>query len=730
MKQHRAIWLNKFAQKFRKESRVLLTAVGVAGCVVFVRLTGLMQVWELALLDQSFRLRPLEPVDKRIVVVGIDESDLRQVGQWPIPDTVLARLLKSLKTYEPRAIGLDLYRDLPVSPGHNELTQVYATTPNLIGIRKIGDRVDPGVPSPPMLESQNQIGFNNLVSDLDGKVRRGLLYWKAEGKQHQSFALKLSLLYLQAKGIKPTPAAVDSRYLQLGKGVFRILEPNDGAYINVEALGYQFLANPRGPANRFVHVSLSDVLEGRVPKEVLHDRIVLIGSTAVSLKDFFYSSYSGGFFGSASPEQVSGVELQANFISQILSSAIDGRPMLQVWSDPAEWLWIVLWSWIGAALSWRLRSPLQSSLAILSAGAGLALFCFVAFLGGWWLPLLPAGLALITSSVAIIAHIAHLEEELKRSKEFLNTIINKIPDPIFVKDSQHRWVVLNEAFCRFLGYSLDELLEKTDYAVFPDHEAEIFRKQDQQVFATAREQENEEAFTDRSGMTHQIATKRSLHKDAAGNVFLVGVIRDITERKRMEEELKRTAAELSRSNEELMRSASHLQHQATHDSLTGLPNRKLFHDRLSQAVEWAAINSQFVALLFLDLDGFKQINDSLGHDIGDLLLKAVAHRLTGCLRGSDTVSRLGGDEFTVILPAIPSLQDATRVADKILATLTNPFALEGHTIFVTTSIGISLYPDDSTDVDALIKAADSAMYLAKQLGKNRYSLAASQAAAS
>ncbi|MBM0741494.1 GGDEF domain-containing protein [Phormidium sp. CLA17] len=125
-------------------------------------------------------------------------------------------------------------------------------------------------------------------------------------------------------------------------------------------------------------------------------------------------------------------------------------------------------------------------------------------------------------------------------------------------------------------------------------------------------------------------------------------------------------------------------------------------------------------MLSVAIDGFKQINDTKGHDIGDLLLRAVARRLTGCLRGSDTVARLGGDEFTVILPGIPSAQDATRVATKLLNTLAKPFELEGHLISITSSVGISLYPHQASDLETLLKEADSAMYRAKQSGKGRY----------
>jgi diguanylate cyclase (GGDEF)-like protein/PAS domain S-box-containing protein len=713
----------KLAQTLGGGSRVLLTSVGVAGCVILLRLSGFLQPWELGTLDQTFQLRPAEPTDDRIVIVGINENDLRQVKQWPISDRLMAQLLQKIQTARPRAIGLDIYRDLPVEPGHNELLATYRTLPHLVGIEQIKDKTSPGVPPPAALNSTNQVGFNNLVFDLDGKVRRGLLFWTADGKDHRSFSLALALLYLQSQNISPQPAQSDPRFLQLGPAVFRRFAAHDGAYVQVDAGGYQYLANLRGGANHFRHVSMSDVLEGRVPPELLRDRIVLVGSTAVSLKDFFYTSYSGGLTGDFTPQPMAGVELQAHLISQIISAATHDRPLLQVWSPLGEWLWILVWAWVGARISWKLGSPRRAGSAILLAAGGLVSICYLAFLRGWWIPLVPPGVAMVASTVGIIAHVIYLQDELKRSKEFLSKIINTIPDPIFVKDQQHRWVVLNQAYCRFLGYSQAELLAKTDTEVFPSHEVQVFRQQDQQVFDHSQELEHEEDFTDRSGKTHQIATKRSLHKDAAGNRFLVGVIRDITERKQMEEELKRTAAELVQSNAELQLSADRMSYLANHDTLTGLPNRKLFQERLGQAIAWAQENGQQVALLFLDLDGFKQINDSFGHDMGDLLLKSVSRRLTGCLRGSDTVSRLGGDEFTVILPAIPTAQDAARVADKILSTLSKPFEIQDHAIDITISIGVSLYPHLADSVESLLKSADTAMYQAKDLGKNRHQFA-------
>ena len=161
-------------------------------------------------------------------------------------------------------------------------------------------------------------------------------------------------------------------------------------------------------------------------------------------------------------------------------------------------------------------------------------------------------------------------------------------------------------------------------------------------------------------------------------------------------------------------------HLAYHDNLTGLPNRQLFYDRLNHAVAHAKRHGYLLGVFFLDLDGFKQINDSLGHEIGDLLLKEVAQRLQGCVRESDTVARLSGDEFTVILENISRKQDAATIAEKILKKLSEPIVLDGNEPIISTSIGISLFPNDGNDTKTLLKQADTAMYRVKCNEKNHY----------
>ncbi len=314
-----SLW-KRLKQWTQQERQVLVTAAGVTGAVIALRLIGILQSSEFAALDQLFRLRPPEPVDDRIVIVEINEKDIQEVGQWPIPDQVMADLLVKLNSYQPRAIGLDIYRDLPVEPGHGEFIKACETIPNLIGIEKLQDKTSLGITPPQVLDQRNQVGFNNVISDADTKVRRSLLYWHIEGKRHTSFALKLALAYLKPEGITPKPAAVNSDYLQLGQGVFHSFQANDGGYVQANRNGYQILVNFRRSTD-FRTVSMVDVLAGRINPNLLRSRIILIGSTAPSLQDFVYTPLSSRLIRESKP--ISRVELHASYVSQILSTALN-----------------------------------------------------------------------------------------------------------------------------------------------------------------------------------------------------------------------------------------------------------------------------------------------------------------------------------------------------------------------------------------------------------------------
>jgi len=197
-------------------------------------------------------------------------------------------------------------------------------------------------------------------------------------------------------------------------------------------------------------------------------------------------------------------------------------------------------------------------------------------------------------------------------------------------------------------------------------------------------------------------------------------------RTQLEERVTQRTSELEESNNQLSQSkkqaetvAKRMEYHAHHDDLTGLPNRILLNDRINTELAHARRQKSMMALLFLDLDRFKVINDSLGHAIGDQLLRVISRRLKNCIRDEDTIARLGGDEFMILLPRITSSSDAGRVGRKITEALVEPVSCNGHELHITTSIGISIYPFDSTDVETLIKNADISMYRAKELGRNK-----------
>ena len=261
-----------------------------------------------------------------------------------------------------------------------------------------------------------------------------------------------------------------------------------------------------------------------------------------------------------------------------------------------------------------------------------------------------------------------------------------------------RWLRVNRSLCEIFGYPQGELLEKS----FQDitHPADLQRDLEhlrRLVAGDVRTYQMEKRYLHKEGHVVWALLSVSLVRDDGGEpLYFVSQVQDIGERKRMEGQLKR---------------------QAFHDSLTGLPNRKLFMDRLWQALgrTWRRSGSK-VAVLFMDLDGFKVINDSLGHEAGDLLLTVVAQRLRRCLRPEDTLARFGGDEFVVLLGDVGDPQEAVRVAERITEELRRPFVLEGRSLFASASIGIGLGDARTKTTDDLLRDADTAMYRAKEAG--------------
>ena len=398
-----------------------MTPALVAAIFVLGQIWGLFRPWEWTVRDQLFRLRPPEPIDSRLVIVAIDEPDIVAVGQWPMPDAVLGELLERIGQGDPAAIGLDLYRDLPVEPGHEELVQVLQTTPNLFGVEKlIGHTVAP----PPALEELGQVGISDLLPDADGKIRRAILSAEdSQGVSRLGLGVMLALHALEQQGIVLELLDPERMHFGLGQARFVPITPEVGDYFSEEIGGYQIPLNYRSQV--FETVTLSEVLSGAVEPEQFRDRIVIIGPLAPSLNDFFYTPYSSNL--TQDPPQMAGAVVHANIVSQTLAAALDGRPLLRLWHRRAVWLWILLWSGLGAVMTGKLLFWARSrghSLGLLAAAitistgvTSLSVITYISFLQGWLTPLVLPSLALSTTSIVIVN--SHHLSELRRANRKL-----------------------------------------------------------------------------------------------------------------------------------------------------------------------------------------------------------------------------------------------------------------------------------------------------------------------
>lgn len=306
-------------------------AGGLSVLTLAVSTTGWLQPLEWFALDQFFQLRASSGSDPRVLIVTIDEPDINYVGEWPIPDAVLADLLLTLSQHEPSGIGLDMYRNLPVGEGQAKLTDAFNITDNLVGVEKVvGQPID----FPSGISNDRQVGMADIVVDDDGRVRRALLAIENDdGSFRYGLATQLVLNYLEQENIYPD--VIDEEHLRLGKATLRRFHKDDGGYANADDGGSQILINYPGGSSWFKTVSMSAVLEGQVPTEQIKDRIVLVGSIATSLNDFFYTPVNR-------TEEMSGVFVHAHIASQLLGAALDGRTLLHGVPFWGEGIWILL----------------------------------------------------------------------------------------------------------------------------------------------------------------------------------------------------------------------------------------------------------------------------------------------------------------------------------------------------------------------------------------------------
>jgi diguanylate cyclase (GGDEF)-like protein/PAS domain S-box-containing protein len=301
------------------------------------------------------------------------------------------------------------------------------------------------------------------------------------------------------------------------------------------------------------------------------------------------------------------------------------------------------------------------------------------------------------------------ERALRAEQALYRAMVDQVPDNLWVKDLKSRFVIVNRATARRMGVAEpQDLLGKTDLELAPPETAQQYFADEQRVIQSGQPMiDKEEYVIGALNEKRWISTTKVPLLDDKGEIFgVVGISRDITERRLAEEQI---------------------HFMAHHDALTGLPNRILLMDRLTQALLQAQRNSSRVTVLFIDLDNFKLVNDSLGHSAGDMLLKTVAERMVQCVRATDTVVRLGGDEFVILLidqtdhPVVVSI-----VVDKIRAAVAEPISIEGQLIRPTASIGLAAFPEDGANAETLLLNADIAMYKAKDMGRDNFQFYAAE----
>lgn len=363
---------------------------------------GIFQPMELKILDLFF-VNHQEEKDTRITLVTIDDEDMEKIGKYPLPDGSVAVAIANIRKHEPRAIGLDLYRNLSIEPGTAELSEIFRTTPNLIGVEKVSDR--PIRPNPILAEAE-QVSASDAILDPDGFVRRALFSLEKNGQVKEGFGTTLALMYLSSENIN---FSVEENTFNIGKAEVTPLSKFTGGYWRGDLGGYQMLIKYRGRIDRFNEITLTQILNHQFDPSLIEDKVVVIGSVSDADKDLFLTPESNRSLG---VKETPGPVIHANHISQLISAALDGRPLLKPRSKIEELIFIIILTVIAIAISFgvsqikvRFEKFFPSWLLYIIIPSictgGILIVNYSLFLQGWWLPTLPSILSASCSAIAL-----------------------------------------------------------------------------------------------------------------------------------------------------------------------------------------------------------------------------------------------------------------------------------------------------------------------------------------
>lgn len=390
-----------------------------AALLLLARGLGISQPLELTGYDLGLALRPALTEPTVVTLIEIRENDIQSLGHWPVTDGDLAGIINRIESYEPRVIGVDIYRDVNVPPGTDALANTFASHPNLIGIMKFHSDSSPGVAPPAALAREDRVGFSDLVLDPDGTVRRGLAFLDEGERFHWAFSLKIALAYLVADGISLTPDAQTPEHFRLGPTLIPPLPERFGAYADMDNAGYQFLADNRRQPDELPTYPLSALLSGTIDAAHLRDRIVLLGVNAQSVKDSFVTPLSRWSW-NGNP-QVGGVAVHGLLADQMIRLG-QGRSTVMSAPGPVMDTFLMIFICLAGGICGLLAGS-ATRLTLIAIGGVLAITAagLMLFIASYWLPVLAMAVGW-TASAGLVT--AYLVQRVRRERRDLQKLLN------------------------------------------------------------------------------------------------------------------------------------------------------------------------------------------------------------------------------------------------------------------------------------------------------------------
>ncbi len=391
----------------------------IAALLLLARSQGLTQPLELTGYDLGLSLRPALSEPAAVTLIEITEADIQNMGRWPVTDQDLARIIERIEHFEPRVIGVDIYRDVDVPPGTAALADTFSANNHLIGIMKFQSEGSPGVAPPGALAAADRVGFSDLVLDPDGIVRRGLAFLD-DGEQFAwSFALKIAQRYLAEDGIALTPDPEIPEHFRLGPTRVQPIPEHFGAYADIDNAGYQFLADHRRQPDELPTYPLSDLLAGHVDASHLRDRAVILGVNAQSVKDSFVTPLSRWSWNG--DPQVAGVAVHGLLVDQLVRAGKGDSAVMTAPGPILDTFLLVFTCLAGGICGLLAGSAVRLTLIVLCGVVTITAVGLTLFVAAFWLPVLPMAVGW-TASAGLVT--AYLVQRMRRERQDLQRLLN------------------------------------------------------------------------------------------------------------------------------------------------------------------------------------------------------------------------------------------------------------------------------------------------------------------